>query len=106
MLSEARLTKNLGLENVCKQKNANHIQKKLIVMTKFPEISLTLSNGQKFPDIFSKFPDNSLTWRKFCFFPDFSLTCGNPERIVICAFCDYQDVHDKISTHLGFDISL
>ena len=42
-------------------------RKKLIVMTKFPDISLTLVKWLKFPDIFSKFPDNSLTWRKFCF---------------------------------------
>ena len=42
-------------------------RKKLIVMTKFPDISLTLVKWPKFPDIFSKFPDNSLTWRKFCF---------------------------------------
>ena len=41
--------------------------KKLIVMTKFPDNSLTLVKWTKFPDIFSKFPDNSLTWRKFCF---------------------------------------
>ena len=49
------------------KKNANHVQKKLIAMTKFPDISLTLVKWPKFPDIFSKFPDNSLTWRKFCF---------------------------------------
>ena len=49
--------------------------KKLIVMTKFPDNSLTLVKWTKFPDIFSKFPDNSLTWRKFCF----SLTRGNPD---------------------------
>ena len=43
------------------------LEKNLIVMTKFPDISLTLVKCPKFPDIFSKFPDNSLTWRKFCF---------------------------------------
>ena len=49
------------------KKKANHFWKNLIVMTKFPDISLTLVKWPKFPDIFSKFPDNSLTWRKFCF---------------------------------------
>ena len=41
-----------------KQKKANHFWKNLIVMTKFPDISLTLVKWPKFPDIFSKFPDN------------------------------------------------
>ena len=44
---------------------------------KFPDISLTFAPFQNFPDIFS----NSLTipcpWKNK-FFPDFSLTCGNP----------------------------
>ena len=76
MLSEARLTKNLGLENVCKQKNANHVQKKINCHDKihwhFPDI------GQmaKIPDIFSKFPD----LEKILFFPDFNLTRGNPDQ--------------------------
>ena len=92
MLSEARLTKNLGLENVCKQKNANHVQKKLIVVTKFPDISLTLVKWPKFPDIFSKFPDNSLTWRKFYFSLTFpwhvaTLTVGIPSVFQLLSFC-------------------
>ena len=44
-------------------------------MTKFPDNSLTLVKWTKFPDIFSKFPD----LEKILFFPDFSLTRGNPE---------------------------
>ena len=44
---------------------------------KFPDFSLTLTPFQNFPDIIS----NSLTipwpWKNK-FFPDFSLTCGNP----------------------------
>ena len=47
---------------------------------KFPDISLTFAPFQNFPDIFS----NSLTipwpWKNI-FFPDFSLTRGNPEAI-------------------------
>ena len=50
------------------------LEKNLIVMTKFPDISLTLVKCPKFPDIFSKFPD----LEKILFFPDFSLTRGNP----------------------------
>ena len=66
MLSEVRLTNILGLGKSMQAKK-NHFWKNLIVMTKFPDISLTLVKWPKFPDIFSKFPDNSLTWRKFCF---------------------------------------
>ena len=75
MLSESRLTKILGLENVCKQKkNANHVQKKLIVMTKFPDIG----EMAKIPWHFFKIPWQFPDLEKILFFPDFSLTRGNP----------------------------
>ena len=40
------------------------------------------SNGQNSLTFFQ----NSLTWRKFCFFPDFSLTRGNPDFSVSLIF--------------------
>ena len=62
-------------------KNANHVQKKLIVMTKFPDISLTLVKLPKFPDIFFKIPWQFPDLEKILFFPDFSLTRGNPDNL-------------------------
>ena len=73
VLSETRSVKILGLEKVYQQKKTNHFEKNLIVMTKFPDNSLTLVKWTKFPDIFSKFPENSLTWRKFCFLATLSI---------------------------------
>ena len=78
ILSEARLTKILGLENVCKQQNANHVQKKINCHDKiswhFPDI------GQmaKIPWHFFKIPWQFPDLEKILFFPDFSLTRGNP----------------------------
>ena len=54
-----------------------NFRKKLIVKTKFPNNTLTLVTWPKLPDIFQ----NSLTipWPgEILFFPDFSLTRGNP----------------------------
>ena len=79
MLSEARLTKNLGLENVCKQKNANHVQKKINCHDKIPWHFPDIGQMAKIPWHFFKipwqFPDLE---EKFCFSLNFSLTRGNP----------------------------
>ena len=57
MLSEARLTKILGLENVCKQKNANHVQKKINCNDKIPRHFPDIGQMSKIPTFFQ----NSLT---------------------------------------------
>ena len=58
MLSEAGLTKILGLENVCKQKNANHVQKKINCHDKIPWHFPDIGQMAKIPWHFFK---NSLT---------------------------------------------
>ena len=78
MLSEARLTKILGLENVWKQKNANHVQKKINCHDKIPWHFPDIGQMAKIPWHFFKIPWQFPDLEKILFFPDFSLTRGNP----------------------------
>ena len=64
------------------KKNANHVQKKLIVMTKFPDIG----EMAKIPWHFFKIPWQFPDLEKILFFPDFSLTRGNPAILLPPAY--------------------
>ena len=88
------------------KKSSLHFEKKVLLWMKimiwhtfqnpnmeFPDIFLTFAPFQNFPDIISNSLPIALPWKNKIF-PDFSLTCGNPEFVHVPI--------DKAANNIGF----
>ena len=78
MLRQTRPVKILGLEKVHQQKNINNFWKKINYHYKIPWQFPDIGQMVKIPWHFFKIPWQFPDLEKILFFPDFSLTRGNP----------------------------